>query len=59
MREVKEVKEYPCPEKEGATISETVYTDGAKRITVSGDCWGCEYLSVWNKCTKYEKKIYE
>jgi hypothetical protein len=59
MREVKERKDYPCPEKEGAFIHEITYTDGTQEVTVSGDCWGCEYLSVWMKCTKYEKKPYE
>jgi hypothetical protein len=59
MRHVKEVKEYPCPERESATIRETLYTDGTSEITVSGDCWGCDYFSVWMKCTKYEKRVYE
>lgn len=59
MREVKEVKDYPCPEREDATITETTYSDGTTEITVSGDCWGCEYFSVWMKCTKYEKRTYE
>jgi hypothetical protein len=53
MKDVKEVTEYPCPEKEGAYIHETLFTDQSKTIKVSGDCWGCEYRSVWMKCTKY------
>ncbi|MBU7031698.1 MAG: hypothetical protein HXS53_04140 [Theionarchaea archaeon] len=59
MHEVTEHKDYPCPEKEGAFIHEKIFADGTREVKVSGDCWGCDYLSVWMKCTKYEKKVYE
>ncbi|MBU6998603.1 MAG: hypothetical protein HXS41_01790 [Theionarchaea archaeon] len=59
MRQVVEVTERPCTERDGAVIKEITYSDGSTEVRVSGDCWGCDYFSVWMKCSKYEKKTYE
>lgn len=59
MREVVEVTEEPCTEREGPVIRRIKYTDGTIKVKVSGDCWGCDYFSVWMKCAKYEKRTYE
>ncbi|MBU7013856.1 MAG: hypothetical protein HXS52_07400 [Theionarchaea archaeon] len=59
MRQVVEVTEQPCTQKEGAIVRRITYSDGTTEVRVSGDCWGCDYFSVWMKCIKYEKRAHE